>query len=300
VWYSCAVVTDAWIPDEMLLEPVQFASGVRLEKIPSWVKDEPALRFESWQTREAVKKARAVFATEYEANALGSEDPSPMKHPRGIQAAADAKIALAQLALWIVRPCSWSGGPLLHFGEKGNAESLRQSGSLQKIRVADTEIDAVPSSNDFTDARALHAAMLGLGFESTWWAALRMLQIAATEHLWEVRYMLMWVVLEALFGPADGREITFRISQRIALFLGNDTAERIKLFDSARECYGTRSKAVHGAKLASLTPERSSELMLATEALVRSALRKVLPDQALCDTFSGKAREAFLDGLAFR
>ena len=40
-----------------------------------------------------------------------------------------------------------------------------------------------------------------------------------------MRYALFWMALEALFGPEDGREISFRLSPRIAFLLAENSAQ---------------------------------------------------------------------------
>jgi hypothetical protein len=55
------------------------------------------------------------------------------------------------------------------------------------------------------------------------------------------------ISLEALLVPEE-EGIAYRLSQRVANLLGADAATRKELFRRVRECYGLRSKIVHGAK----------------------------------------------------
>lgn len=299
-WYSCAILGGAWIPDEILAEPTNFAGGVKLERIPKWVQDEKALEYESWLTRKSVSEARGVLAVEYDADSLGAPDPEWRgSQPRAIQAAAAEKIALAQLALWIACPFGWATGHIVHFSRIGDASSVRQSGSLERAFVQPEHVDASPTAQKLAVASRVHREMLSLRRDGNVWIALRMLILAATERLWDVRFILLWVVLEGLYGPADGREISYRLAQRIAFFLGQDRVEARTLYALARDCYTTRSKAVHGARLSGLSEEKSAELITASEAFARSTFLRILLDAELAASFDGKARETFLDQLVF-
>ena len=107
---------------------------------------------------------------------------------------------------------------------------------------------------------------------------------------------LLWIALEALFGPEDAREITFRLSQRVALFLAEDRAEAKQLFTMVKKAYSFRSKIVHGR----WKEEPDSLVRMAeVENLVRRSFGRILSDEAVRDTFVGNGREAYLDDLAF-
>jgi len=56
------------------------------------------------------------------------------------------------------------------------------------------------------------------------------------------------IALEALFSPSDRTELSFRISQGVALVLGNTTTQRRELYDLVRRMYKERSAFVHGGK----------------------------------------------------
>jgi len=56
------------------------------------------------------------------------------------------------------------------------------------------------------------------------------------------------IALEALFSPSDQTELSFRISQGVALVLGKSAAERKNIFEFAKKMYSERSGFVHGGK----------------------------------------------------
>ena len=98
---------------------------------------------------------------------------------------------------------------------------------------------------------------------------------------------------------AHSREMTYRLSLRTAHFLGTTRQERERLFEQTKAGYGWRSKLVHGAKLHRLTPEKSGELMVTLETLIRRSLLRILEDAEFIQAFDQKDREEFLDKLSF-
>jgi hypothetical protein len=288
-WYSCGFIFEGHVPDSVLKVPVELAEGVRIERLPAWVKAEEALSLESWSTKKRIEEAVAGFVVEYETDAL---DANVQK--------AEEKIFLAGFAVWLAQATGWSAAHLTHFQVKGNASSVRRTGACNALRVRQDDVYAVPEPHSLALAGRFLGAVLRLRRDGNVWIAIRFLTMALTERLWEPRFVLVWIVLEALFGPEDGREITYRLSHRVGMFLGSDAGERVELFRIAKEGYGMRSKVVHGGKLAGLTPERSEMLMNQAEDLVRRALEKVLLEVGLSETFDGKVREQYLDELVFR
>ncbi len=301
MWYGCGVLTEAICPDELVAEPVAFGGGVVLERIPAWVQSVEATLLDGWTALQRVKDAKLVFRIEYEADALHSPDPDwKGQTPRSIQQVVDEKIWLAGVALWIVVPTGWSVGHLYHFQEKGDAMSRRSTGPANKVRVASEHIYDAPTLPQLRQAARYHEAMLALDRKGTIWSAVGLLSQALSDDQWIPRYVLVWVTLEALFGPEDSREMRFRLAQRLAFFLGSDREERVRLFRDALRGYDLRSKAVHGGRLASLTDKDSHERLVQSEGYARRAMAKVLSDASVAGTFDGGARrEQFLDELIF-
>lgn len=301
MWYACTIALNSWFDDSPISEPIELSCGIRLEPVPSWVKSDDALKLLSWTDRENIRDAELTLATTYEAEALGSPDPEwKGASPRSIQSVVDEKFVLAAVALWLAKPARLVYGPVLHFGRNGDPASLRQAGSLHPVLISDAEQENVPMSEDLKRAGQLLEIILSLRRNATIWTAIRMLVRALTESMWEARYLWQWVVLEALFGPESPNETTYRLAQRIGLFVGDEPESRRRLFDEARQGYSWRSKIVHGRKLSNLTREKSIELSMSTEHLIRVALVRVLttPDYLL--RFDGKERDTFLDELLFR
>src|SRR5262249_28288118 len=106
----------------------------------------------------------------------------------------------------------------------------------------------------------------------------------------------LWTALEALFGTSF--EIKFRISQRLAFFIGEDKADIRTVFADAKRAYDFRSKVAHGAWK---RDKDSTALTATSEAFLRRALIRVLMDDGIAKYFLGKDehRESFLDDQTF-
>jgi hypothetical protein len=212
MWYACAIATNADPDDLQLKLPVDLSSGLRLERIPDWVKTDDALKLLSWKDREQIRASSLAIVSEYESSALGDPDPTwTGKSPRSIQATVDEKFALLGLAAWLSRPSSLSGRQVLHFGRKGEADSLRRYSTLRPVLVTDNEHDTPLGAEDLSRAAELLKQILALPRRATTWTAVKMLDRALTESRWEERYLLQWIVLESLFGPSSPGETVHRL-----------------------------------------------------------------------------------------
>lgn len=301
MWYACSIALDSWFENSPISAPVELSCGIRLEPVPKWVKSDEALKNLSWTDRKNISDAELAFSTEYEADALGSPDPDwKGTSQRSIQATVDEKFALSSIALWLAKPSRLTPGPVLHFGRTGDPASLRQSGSLRPILIAEEENDNVPTDEDLEQARQLLKVILSLHRDTTIWIAIRMLVRALNEPLWEVRYLLQWIILEALFGPESPNETTYRLTQRIGLFVGNGPDERRHLFEETKQAYTWRSKIVHGRRLSKLAPRKSLELVNSTERVIRESITKIIMTPTYLHQFNSKERDKFLDELLFR
>jgi len=127
----------------------------------------------------------------------------------------------------------------------------------------------------------------------------RTLWNALTKEEWTVRYLLIWIVLEALYGPTDPRETNYRLAQRLAFFLSGSRIGAQQLFEAAKTSYTWRSRIVHGMRLHSLSPEKSGEVMYEAEGFARKSFLKILASSGLINSFTGKDREKFLDDLIY-
>ncbi len=145
----------------------------------------------------------------------------------------------------------------------------------------------------------IHQSLLNLRDASPIKVAISVLWKAVTEEDGAVRYLLLWIVLEGLFGVDDSREIRFRLSQCIALFMNSERNKAKECFRACKEAYDLRSQTAHGFKFKKLNIENANKISLNVEALIRSCFIKILSDDSLIEKFSGANRENFLSELIF-
>ena len=300
-WLTCAPVMDYWDKSGSIRQSLEFANGVKLESLPDWVKTEKALKFIGWSRRQSISKFALIgFTIQYEAGSLGDPDTDwKGTKPRSKQEKAIEQILLANLSIWIAKPSKFSYDTILHFDRPGDPESIRQSISTFGLVPHHFDADTELSAEDFDTAIAVHNSICSLHRDGNLWTASRLLWRALSERMWEARFLLLWVVMEALFGPTDPREITYRLSQRVAFFLGQNRDEIEQLFNNTKALYSLRSKTVHGARLSKLPEDRSAQVLYDVEKLARKSISKILLDDRLIKKFDGKKRDEFLDNRMF-
>ena len=78
---------------------------------------------------------------------------------------------------------------------------------------------------------------------------------------WDIRFLLLVILLESLYLPHQEQELTFRLSVRVAKLLSNLGYGQAKgIFDKMKQIYGIRSKLLHAGKREGLTFDIFSEL----------------------------------------
>jgi hypothetical protein len=281
--------------------PYTFAEGIVLDDLPEWVKAESTLRaFGATLSQHLKESTRYCIKADYEADALGSPvEGVRIGPPQSVQEAAFQSIKDVNLALWLAKPTSLGVMALLHGQQFDGEWHVRQSMRIDPLLALPEHEDAQLQEVDFDTARRVFAALRALDRSGTVRTASSATMRAFSEASWVLRFMIFWIVVESLFGPTDGREVTFRISQRLALFLGENREEALSFFKTAKANYGWRCKAVHGLRLGRLSAEKSLVLMNELENIVRLSLRRILGDPAVQGQFESDNRERYLDGLAF-
>ncbi len=107
--------------------------------------------------------------------------------------------------------------------------------------------------------------------------------------------------LEILFST-DSSEISHKLAERVALFLGHTFAERKQLFNRVKRLYSVRSRVVHGDVLGRTSSARLSEISADADDLLRQLLRLILNSNEFCELFEGskEAREEYFVDLVLQ
>jgi hypothetical protein len=217
----------------------------------------------------------------------------------------DERIRQANLALWLARATDVSVDVLAKIERYPDTAFPRAMSSLtsyhgNRLRPHPDDHGEALTQEDLMRARQLNvslsAALLEKGAVEI---AIRALWMALTMSDWNLRYVLLWIALEALFGPKDSGETTYRLPNRMALFLAPERSagELIRLW--ATKAYGARSRIVHGRGL-DVTAKGTDgpNLVHKTEQYAAEAIRRALLEPTLAALFKGN-RDRNLDRLMF-
>ena len=293
-WYTVVPLHNLYLTGDVQFA---FSDGLVLTNLPSWVKTDSMVNELHPQERSAIVEASHCFLVEYEAQAFGSPDPEwKGDQPRSIQESKQDLVVLANLALWLRRPSAACFVFAIHGPKFGKSPVAQRIDRPSPLLCHPRDEETVLSPEDVELARGLHASLVQLPQDHSVRTAVHATWAALQMNMREIRYLLLWIALEALYGPEDAREITFRLAQRMALFLAEDTSEARKIFAAAKKGYRFRSKVAHGR----WKQEPTADLQIAeAETFVRQSLLKILGDSQLTATFRGKGRETYLDDLVF-
>lgn len=293
---------DRIIPAEISL-PYHFSEQVSIRPIPEWVRHADTVDELRPQLREKIESdgSRHCIGVEYQADAFGSPDPSWKGDPPwSMQDTAAQWIRSAHLALWLARPTGFSFNIVIDAVKHGPEWVTRGTTTYTDAYPLPDHQHEVHTLENFATAKTLFTAFLGVSHEGPIRAAALVTMKALGDQTWEFRFLLMWLVLECLFGPETPHETTFRLSQRIAFFLEKEGSKAQVVFARIKKSYEWRSRIVHGLRLSNLKGEESDSLLVELEELVRRSLIAILGSENLTKTFDGGRREEYLDSLAFR
>jgi len=271
-----------------LARPFEFGDGVILECAPKWLKGKEVAKGLGRPYVHELKEAEYVLRKEYFADGFGQEHSDALRQMRR-----------CNVSLWLARPSPIGFTVDLNVLFPDDAPVFAQHIGINNPFIhSPRDARNALSEEDLLKARALYGAMPQEGAVRT---AIDVLDRALTEGNWSMRYLVLWIALEALFGPEDSREITHRIALRIAMMNGRtEPADGKKiLYRKVKEAYSWRSKVVHGLKLNKLKPEKSVDLRDTSEELIRDALTLILLNPAVLNQLNDRGREDYLDGLVF-
>ena len=295
VWESVAPI----VPQRALPNRVSAVGpGVTLEAVPSWFERERAYAEKDLGKRDTAS-AQACLKARFEAGGLGEICSGPGGTKRKNYEASWERIRIANLALWLARPSA------LHVDLVVTAEPDPSAGGsaifttlLESVKPLDNYAEASLTAKHLALAHNLATAIQLLQHPSTVWTAVRFLWLALTEDVWEIRYVNLWVAIEALFGPRKGEPIGAKLRTRVPRFLNDDDQQAVIARDIVKNAYKWRSAAVHGSRLAGLGTAEASDLTLKTEGIALTTLRKILSNPSLIDEFCAPSRDHYLDALA--
>ncbi len=300
----CTVSPLLWTEVEDGMElPSGWVEGVRLETTPDWVGQGDVAEALSFHQRERLQQCSLALIQYYEADSLGASDPEWRgAEGRSLQDRAEERVQFLILASWLARPSPMTLELIIHASDPDSINDWRISSLTQ---VARTEPGPFSGTTDLSEegirqSMELFAAIDGLQRDGAVWTALHTLWTALQERSrGDVRILLFWIAIEALFGPEDAREMRHRLAERMALFLAPHGEEARDMYRDVKKGYDLRSKIAHGMRLNDLDPETGERRLGEVQGWLRRSLCRILPSNEAVETFSGRGRERFLDEMAF-
>jgi hypothetical protein len=283
--------------DFEIKEPFQFASDATIERVPTDLREETDLKELGRFHKEWIAGCRNCLIIHYEADAPYSPDPNwKGDPPRTIEQSNREAAYLANLAFWLQHPSPIGFRWLFHMPEFDGKFIVQSSEDRNDFLCHPYDKDERVRVEDLEPAKALFAALLKIPHDTPVWTPLRSIIAALQMNVEEIRYLLLWTALEALFGAPI--EIKFRISQRIAFFITGDKNEARAVFGAIKKSYDFRSKVAHGAWKKN---KDSTDLTANTEQHLRRSLVRMLLDDNLMTNFLGKdeTRNDYLEELIF-
>ncbi len=242
------------------------------------------------------------FLSEYEVDEAAELSSSRVEKEtrRSAEGIKSDQIYLANLALWLQQLPSIGFNLVFHArGGYIHEPPPRHDRFLYHFNDETHRRRITP--DDLESVKRLYTALCKIPRYSAPWTAFRAVTSALQMQRNEIRHLLLWIALEALFGAADG-EIKYRLSQRLAFFIANDRSEAGELFVKAKQGYDARCKMAHGAwGPKTQNTEKAVALTGITEEFVRRAFVRLLQDDETTKKFcgSGENRSAYLDHLPF-
>ena len=113
--------------------------------------------------------------------------------------------------------------------------------------------------------------------------ALSFFKIASEEELGIMKFVNNAIALECIFSTSQG-ELTYKLRQRIAWFLGKSVSERIVISDKIKDILKIRGIILHGEKLGS-QKKLFNGISIDLETYLVQALTKILKSKKLINIF---------------
>jgi hypothetical protein len=294
IWESVApIIPMASLPNRV--SPI--GPGVVLDAVPDWFKEERRFAAVEVGKREILASEFCLKAR-FEAEGLGELCEGPGGKLRENHEVSWERIRMANLALWLARPSGIHVELVVTTEpEPGRGGTAIKGNTLESIRPRQRYAGARLTLKHMTTADTLATAIQGVPHPSSVWTAVRFLWLALTDELWEARYVKLWIAIEALFGPESRLNVGEKLRKRVARFFNSDDKQGVIARDMVDDGYDLRSEALHGSRLENRTPEGVEELMLTSEGIMLTSLRKILSDSNLISTFCSPTRDSYLDEL---
>ena len=135
------------------------------------------------------------------------------------------------------------------FNNRASIGSLSTWPKTRQQRLMPQYASVLLNSQHITLLQRLWTSSLAIGNNTRFTLALNRFSSSYDEAKIEDKLLDLWIGLETLFSEGINMELKYRISLRIAYFLGKTADTRDKILTRTRESYDCRSSIVHGSQI---------------------------------------------------
>lgn len=274
-----------------------FSGDAHIDAVPAWLREDLFVKELGLQDQDELARCTHCLIHDYHVAQPLSSVPASGAKPRSIHGVKVDLSYLVNLSLWLQHD-SRAGFSLVFRAEELSGDFKVQKPPARHDRFLCLDPTRAIVHEDLVSAQKLYSALSTIPRHSAPWTACRAVTSALQMRRGQIRDLLLWIALEALFG--SDTEITYRLSQRVALFVADDRAEARQIFAEVKQGYKVRCKLAHGEWGRDTDDqEKFTSHIARTETLVRRCFVRLLRDEASLAQFCGKNRNVFLDSLPF-
>jgi hypothetical protein len=287
------------LPEEVSTAAFEFEPGVSIGRVPDWCRDPGA--FASMLAPEherIVSKARHAFWAEFPYVESAMPGNSQKRTPEELR--AERRIRNAVLAMWLAHPF-WFEVPLAVRASAREDGRLRwEGGDRPDMDVQlgwgsdpDNSGNRVPG-DALKEARVLYEGMTSLPDGGAVAVALEALWYSLTLRKPQLAFLVLWIALEALFGPDGPERVTACLKRWIPGFAEEKAGINGLSKGTVDKWYRARCKIAHGRSLCPKDAKKAAELMetaKGVENVARRSLVAILKDPSLAVLLNGESRE---------
>lgn len=131
--------------------------------------------------------------------------------------------------------------------------------------------------------------------------ALSFLTMARTSSFLPLKISLSMSLLECLF-TTDKQEVTHKVCERVALYLGGTYEQKMQTYSAIKEAYAVRSGFFHGQEIDKKQDSRAKLVLhsIKVDDMLREILKKVLFEDSSIFNGTTEARIEFFNKMIFK
>jgi hypothetical protein len=194
---------------ELGFERLSLGGGVHLEALPAVMTDEQVLSEYGRGVRDHVRgSADYALTLDEELDSLAALDDWKAPRERTRIEALLERVRFTRVALWLQKPATVDARAVHQRATKDDLPVRYWSVVWAPIAVLPGQENGRFSRADIEAAEKMNESIQGLVRPHAPWLSVRMLEAALGVQNWDMRYLMMWIVLETLFGPEQPNEMS--------------------------------------------------------------------------------------------